>query len=227
MCGRFTLIRDPEAIITRFALKTIPFEFIPRYNIAPSQLIPGLYTDQHGQRRITLFKWGLVPSWAKDEKIGFKMINARAESLLEKPAFKNLVTRRRCVIPADGFYEWQQMEGGKQPKRILLKSEELFGMAGLFDSWRSPEGHIVNSCTIITTRPNELMTPIHDRMPVILRREAEDLWLNPKTQDPQLLQALLEPYDAQQMRAYSVSAQVGNPRNDGPQCIEEIKNRVH
>jgi putative SOS response-associated peptidase YedK len=222
MCGRFTLHQSPEDIITRFLINNIPFEFIPRYNIAPSQLIPGLYTDHHGQRRITLFKWGLIPSWAKDEKIGFKMINARAESLMEKPAFKNLITGRRCVIPADGFYEWQQIEGGKQPKRILLNTEEPFGMAGLFDSWKSPDGRIVNSCTIITTRPNELISPIHDRMPVILNKKTEEIWLNPSIQDAKYLQSLLEPYDAEQMKVYSVSSLVGNPRNDEPTCIKEV-----
>ncbi len=150
------------------------------------------------------------------------MINARAETLQEKPAFKRLFERKRCLIPADGFYEWKQTERGKQPMRITMRDGEPFAFAGLFDTWMSPAGQKLSTCTIITTRPNQVVADIHDRMPVILRPEDEDLWLDREKYDPELLQSLLVPYDASEMRAYPVHAMVGSPKNDVPECIEEI-----
>ncbi len=150
------------------------------------------------------------------------MINARAETLQEKPAFRRLFERKRCIIPADGFYEWKQMDRGKQPMRITMRDGEPFAFAGLFDTWTAPDGRKLHTCTIITTRPNEVVADIHDRMPVILRREDEDLWLDRERFDPELLRSLLVPYDAKGMRAYPVPALVGNPKNDVPECIEEI-----
>ncbi|GAA4718446.1 hypothetical protein GCM10023228_26340 [Brevibacillus fulvus] len=150
------------------------------------------------------------------------MINAKAETIQENPAFKNLFVRKRCLIPADGFYEWKQTEKGKQPMRIMMKNGELFSFAGLFDTWTKPNGEKLHSCTIITTKPNEIVSDIHDRMPVILRQEDEDLWLDREWFDPDLLGSLLVPFDAGQMRAYPVSTMVGSPKNDVPECIEEV-----
>jgi putative SOS response-associated peptidase YedK len=221
MCGRFTLVTDPEKLMQRFHLEEIPFDLQPRYNIAPGQMVPAIITG-NGKRRIGQLRWGLVPSWANDEKIGYKMINARAETVTERPAFRTLFARKRCIIPADGFYEWKQTDRGKQPMRITMKSGELFAFAGLFDTWVAPDGRKVSTCTIITTRPNEVVADIHDRMPVILRPEDEDIWLDRETYDAELLLSLLAPYDAGQMRAYPVSAIVGNAKHDRPECIEEI-----
>jgi putative SOS response-associated peptidase YedK len=221
MCGRFTLVTDPEKLMSRFQLQEIPFDLKPRYNIAPGQPIPAILADG-GRRRIGQLRWGLVPSWAQDEKIGYKMINARAETLQEKPAFRRLFAHKRYLIPADGFYEWKQLGNYKQPMRITMREGQPFGFAGLYDTWTSPVGEKLYTCTIITTKPNEAVANIHDRMPVILRPEAEDLWLDRERFDPELLRSFLEPYDAAEMRAYPVPALVGNPRNDVPDCIEEI-----
>ncbi len=221
MCGRFTLVTDPEKLTSRFQLQEIPFDLKPRYNIAPGQPIPAILADG-GRRRIGQLRWGLVPSWAQDEKIGYKMINARAETLQEKPAFRRLFERKRCMIPADGFYEWKQMDRGKQPMRITMRDGEQFAFAGLFDTWTSSAGQKLHTCTIITTRPNEVVADIHDRMPVILRQEDEDLWLDRERFDPELLRSLLVPFDPREMRAYPVSSLVGNPKNDVPECIEEV-----
>lgn len=221
MCGRFTIIADPVKVMERFEVEQLAFDLQPRYNVAPGQLIPAIIADQ-GKRRMGQLRWGLVPAWAQDEKIGYKMINARAESLQEKPAFRSLIARKRCIIPADSFFEWKQGEFGKRPMRIMMKSGEPFALAGLFDSWTGPDGRKIHSCTIITTKPNQLVQEIHDRMPVILRKEDEHLWLDREKYDADLLQSLLVPYDAQEMRAYPVSPAVGNAKNDTPECIEEV-----
>ncbi|EMT54213.1 hypothetical protein I532_01365 [Brevibacillus borstelensis AK1] len=221
MCGRFTIITDPVKMMERFILDEMAFNLEPRYNVAPGHMIPAIIEDR-GKRRIGQLKWGLVPSWAQDEKIGYKMINARAETLTEKPAFRNLFARKRCLIPADGFYEWKITDRGKQPMRITMRNGELFAFAGLFDTWTRPDGQKVHTCTIITTQPNEVVKDIHDRMPVILRGpEEEAIWLDRDNFDADLLQSLLVSYDADQMRAYPVSAMVGSPRNDSPECIKE------
>ncbi|MCF6095356.1 SOS response-associated peptidase [Microaerobacter geothermalis] len=221
MCGRFTLTVSQDEFIERYGLNKVTFEFQPRYNIAPSQMIPVIISDS-GEKRAGLLKWGFVPNWAKDESISYKMINARSETVREKSAFKTAFLRKRCIIPADGFYEWKTTPNGKQPMRIVLKNKGLFSMAGLFDTWISPDGRKVHSCTIITTKPNKLMESIHDRMPVILRPEDEEIWLDRNNQDPELLQGLLQPYPEDKMFAYPVSPIVGNPRNDEPECIQPI-----
>jgi len=220
MCGRYTLVTNAELLMERFLLDTIAFDLQARYNIAPGQYIPAIIADK-GERRAGQLKWGLIPSWAEEEKIGWKMINARAETLGEKLSFKNLLARKRCIIPADGFYEWKQTEKGKQPMRIMMKDGGLFAFAGLFDTWINRDGEKVHSCTIITTKPNEVVSDIHDRMPVILRPEDEQIWLDRERQDIELLQSLLIPFDAGKMTAYPVSAMVGNVKNDMPACIEE------
>ncbi|MFM1653723.1 SOS response-associated peptidase [Brevibacillus sp. B_LB10_24] len=221
MCGRFSLFANPLDFMTEFEIEWLPFDWHPRYNMAPGQMIPAIIADG-GKRRAGQLRWGLVPSWATDEKMGYKMINARAETLTEKPAFRKLFQRKRCVIPADGFFEWKQLDKGKQPLRITMKNGSLFAFAGLFDTWTAPDGRKVSTCTIITTKPNEVVRDIHDRMPVILKKDDVPIWLDRERFDADLLQSLLVPYDADQMRAYPVSSIVGSPKNDIPECIEEV-----
>ena len=170
MCGRFS-IAGFEGIEERFQLEIEFPDLKPNYNVAPSQNVPVIL--KHCSNQLALFKWGLIPFWAKDPSIGHKMINARAETVDEKPSFKTCLQRKRCLIVADGFYEWKKEGSTKRPHRITLKNKELFGFAGLWDAWKSPTGEIVNSCTIITTTPNELMEPLHNRMPVILPKDVE------------------------------------------------------
>ncbi|MGC5327622.1 SOS response-associated peptidase [Brevibacillus sp. SYSU BS000544] len=221
MCGRFSLFAEPAELIKRFGIHTFTFDFLPSYNIAPGQNIPAILSDQ-GERRMGQLHWGLIPSWAKDESIGYKLINAKAETIQEKPSFRTLFVRKRCLIPVDGFYEWKKTSDGKQPMRIVMKNREPFGLAGLFDTWVKPNGQKVHSCTIITTEPNGIMDDIHERMPVIIGKEHEELWLNRDFSDTQVLQSLLQPYDEQQMEAYPVSTIVGNVRNNHSECIADI-----
>jgi putative SOS response-associated peptidase YedK len=191
--------------------------FQPRFNIAPTQPVAVIPND--GKNRLDFFVWGLIPSWAKDPSIGNRMINARAETLLEKPSFRNAFRRRRCLVLADGFYEWRKDAHGKTPMYIRLEDGRPFGFAGLWEYWKSPDGSDVLSCTIITTQPNELMTPIHNRMPVILPEQAYPLWLESGEVDLNSLAGLLKPFTAGPMQAYPVSALVNNPKNDQPQLI--------
>ena len=219
MCGRFTLTADPDQLRAYFPGLAIPEELPPRYNIAPSQPVAVIPNDGKGQ--LNFFVWGLIPSWAKDPKIGNRMINARAETLAEKPSFRAAFRRRRCLIPADGFYEWRQEPGQKRktPMFIRLESGQPFALAGLWESWHAPDGSNILSCTIITTQPNDLVEKIHNRMPVILPPESYSLWLEPGEADPERLQALLKPYPASEMMAYPVSTLVNNPSNDLAACI--------
>ncbi|WNQ12421.1 SOS response-associated peptidase [Paenibacillus aurantius] len=219
MCGRFTLIVTVEELVERFGLEEAPLSYVPRFNAAPGQMVLAIVA-KGGKRHGGMLKWGLVPSWAKDEKIGYKMINAKAETLTEKPSFRTAFERRRCIIPADGFYEWRRQDAGKQPMRIVRKDRELFALAGLYDTWTAPDGRRVGSCTVVTTEPNELVRDIHDRMPVILRPEGEELWLDRDVTDPSLLQPLLVPYPAEAMSAYPVDPKVGNVKNDTADCVE-------
>lgn len=222
MCGRYTITVTFEELLAYFALEetTAPFH-TPRYNVAPGQLIPAVINDGE-QLRIGQLKWGLIPSWAKDAKLAYKMINARAETVHERPAYKGPFQRKRCLIPADGFYEWKAThDGGKQPMRIALHSRPIFSFAGLYDTWISPEGEKISTCTIITTEPNTLVKDIHDRMPVILPEEDEHKWLE-HGQHPEVLHAMLKPYDVDDMYAYPVSPRVGNVKNDSEECIKEI-----
>lgn len=221
MCGRFSLFADLEYLISRFGiLNSEEFDFVKRYNIAPSQDVFAIIKSDEGNKAGFL-KWGLVPVWAKDERISHKMINARAETVDEKPSFKRLLKSRRCIIPASGFFEWQKNGKQKQPYHIQLKNQEPFGFAGLWDRWEK-EGKVIQSCTIITTKPNELMKDIHDRMPVILRKENEEDWLDRSLDDSSYLKSILQPYDASQMEAYKVSASVGSPRNQGRELVEPL-----
>ena len=220
MCGRFTLITNLGAIAARFGVSRFLEEVGPRYNIAPTQTV--IVVNDDGTRRLTQMRWGLIPSWAKDPAIGNRMINARAESVATKPAFRAALPKRRCLIPADGFYEWQQVGRRKQPVYITLKTREPFSFAGLWESRMSSEGEESRSCTIITTEANELLKPIHDRMPVILTRETEAVWLDPTVQDSAYLLPLLKPYPAGKMEVYPVSTRVNSPANDGQECIKPV-----
>jgi len=219
MCGRFTLTTDLDHLEERFAFRATNLSFAPRYNIAPSQGVLAVINDE-GENRAGFLRWGLIPSWAKDEAIGDRMINARAETVAEKPSFRRALQKRRCLILADGFYEWQKEGKRKVPMYVTLKSHIPFAFAGLWETWKPPTGEPIHSCTIITTTPNSLMAPIHDRMPVLLPRKVEALWLDRAVEDPQKLLPLLTSYSAKEMEAYAVSALVNSPRNDIPACIE-------
>lgn len=226
MCGRYTLLKLVDLTDYFPWVERPPTEMEPRYNIAPTQPILAA-TNQptpDGRYHFELLRWGLIPSWAKDVSIGNRMINARAETLAEKPAFRTAARVRRCLIPADGFYEWRKdFDGSKTPMRIHLKDHEPFAFAGLWEEWRNPDtGDPLRSCTIITTSPNELMESIHDRMPAILRKEDQQHWLKPGPMPPEEMMAMLRPYPADEMEASPVGRFVNNPRNEGPQCVESI-----
>lgn len=222
MCGRFTLISSAEDLVEQFQLFEVP-SLSPRYNIAPSQPVATVrQSPGNGGRELALLRWGLVPFWAKDPSIGARMINARAETAAEKPSFRAAFRQRRCLVPADGFYEWQQQAQGKQPFYIRLRDERTLALAGLWEHWEGTEGATIDSCTVLTTQPNDLIRPLHSRMPVVLGPQDYDLWLDPNVQSPERLQPLLRPYPSGEMVAYPVSKWVNSPQNDGPRCIEPL-----
>ncbi|MHC8517405.1 SOS response-associated peptidase [Sporosarcina sp. ITBMC105] len=223
MCGRFTLFAPYHDIIERFSIESAfeESEYMPSYNIAPSQQVAAIINDG-SKNRLGYLRWGLIPPWAKDEKIGYKMINARAETIAEKPSFKQAFTKRRCIIPADSFYEWQRKDGEKIPMRIKLKSNSMFGIAGLWESWQSPEGKTIYTCTAITTEPNNLVKPIHNRMPVILKKEEEAKWLDPSITDIHFLGNMLQSFDEDQMEAYEISPAVNSPKYNDPSLIKPV-----
>lgn len=218
MCGRFTLRTSPEQIAIQFELPDVP-SLAPRYNIAPTQPVAAVRMNaDKGQRELTFFNWGLIPFWADDPSIGSRMINARAETAPDKPSFRAAFKYRRCIIPTDGFYEWQKRNGSKQPHLIGLPEAALFGFAGLWEHWER-DGSVVESCTILTTEPNDLLKPIHNRMPVILHPDDYEEWLDPTLQKADPLRHLLRPFPAEQMMAYPVDTVVNNPRNEDPACV--------
>jgi putative SOS response-associated peptidase YedK len=222
MCGRYTITVSEDELIARYAAEEPTNRYhTPRFNVAPTQRVPVILNEE-GIIKIDAFKWGLIPFWAKDTKVGFKMINARADTVAEKPSFRTAFKQRRCLIPADGFYEWKKIGSDKQPYRILLKDQQIFSMAGLWESWTSPEGEEVKSCTIITTDPNELMLDIHDRMPMILSVEDEHKWLD-KGKSVEELKAMLQPFPMERMRAYPVCKDVGSVKNQGAELVEETR----
>jgi putative SOS response-associated peptidase YedK len=223
MCGRFTQTFSNSDIESAFNLANVP-EIEPRYNIAPTQQVATiLRSDPESDREFKELRWGLIPSWAKDSKMGAKLINARAETIAEKPSFRSAFQRRRCLILASGFYEWQRQDNRKQPFYIQLKDSQPFAFAGLWSTWQPIDGEAMNTCTIITTEANEVMQPIHDRMPVILESENYDLWLDPTVQKPEFLQSLLTPINSGKLKTYPVSTKVNNPRNDSSECLESIE----
>jgi putative SOS response-associated peptidase YedK len=221
MCGRFTLTVDPGQIQETFGVET-PQQMQPHYNIAPTQPVAVIPND--GKDRLDFFIWGLIPSWAKDPSIGNRLINARAETLAEKPAFRAAYRRRRCLVIADGFYEWRKEPGSKSktPVYLQMESKEPFGFAGLWEVWYAGDGSEIRSCTIITTNPNELVANIHNRMPVVVAPEDYSLWLSPEEQNPEVLKPVLRPYPSTEMIAYPVSRLVNSPGNDVPECIEPV-----
>jgi putative SOS response-associated peptidase YedK len=221
MCGRFALIVSGEAVAEQFDLAETPL-LAPRYNIAPTQPVAAVRLAVHsGRRELTHFHWGLIPSWAKDTKMSSRMINARSETVSDKPSFRSAFKRRRCLIPASGFYEWQQLGSSKQPMFIQAQDGGLLALAGLWETWHAPDGGEIDSCTILTTEPNELMAPIHNRMPVIIEPADYDLWLDPGDRPEDGLH-LLRPYPAPKMSFYPVSTYVNKPGNDDARCIQPL-----
>ena len=231
MCGRYTLATTQEMIDYSFDIRLDSFEFMPRYNIAPTQEVLTVISEVvngEGVRQARMMRWGLIPFWAKDIKIGSRMINARAETVADNRAFKNAFQKRRCLILADSFYEWKGTGKNKQPMRIMLRSEEPFAFAGIWETWwdkSRPEAEPSSSCSIITTAPNSLVEPIHDRMPVLLPRELEADWLDLENQDTGLLREILLPYDPGLMTAYEVSTLVNAAKNQGPELILPLAQR--
>jgi len=191
------------------------------YNIAPTHSIVSIINDG-AKNRMGYLKWGLIPSWAKDNnKMASKLINARSETVDEKPSFKKAFQQRRCIIPMDSFFEWKREGKAKTPMRIKMKDDSLFGVAGLWDTWKSPAGEAIHTCTILTTTPNELMIDIHDRMPVIIPESSQSIWLNPNVHDNKQLKTLLVPYPAENMMAYEVSNKVNSPKNNSEELIKQ------
>jgi len=222
MCGRFVRKSTLTEIKDEFDIVEILWAWEPSYNIAPGQDIAAVKGNDGN--KLVAFRWGLIPFWAKDEQIGYKMINARSETVAEKRTFAQALKKRRCLIVADGFYEWQKLEDRKIkiPMYITLKSKRPFGFAGLYETWKSNEGNEIRSCTIITTKPNDLLEPIHNRMPVIIPVNDRAIWLDQSVDDPLQLLPLLKPYPARDMIAYEVSRQVNSPKNNSPEIIEPL-----
>jgi putative SOS response-associated peptidase YedK len=222
MCGRFSLSAAEDDILAHFNVPERMEGYQPRYNISPGQYIWAV-TNDGSQNTIRKFKWGLVPFWSKSTKSAYSMLNAKAETIASKPAFREPFKRSRTLIISNGFYEWQKIsEKEKQPMRIGLKDSSVFGLAGLWDSWTAEDGNVLETCTIITCEPNSLMKPIHDRMPVLIGKENEQSWLDPGIKDPAILESFLTPYPSDEMNAYPVSKIVGNVKNDVPECIVSL-----
>src|SRR5438477_5360183 len=216
MCGRFTLSTDIKSVAAKFGVPRT-LQASQRYNVAPRQEVVSILSN--GPAHMEWLQWGLIPSWAKDESIGSKMINARAETLAEKPSFKRLLRSKRCLVVADGFYEWKKENGAKTPMYITLKDGSPFAFAGLCDLWQSSDGRQIRSCTLITTEPNAVVASIHNRMPAILLPDAREMWLDTDLQDEHALLPLLAPYPADEMTARAVSRLVNNPKVEGAELI--------
>ncbi|HEX2915209.1 MAG TPA: SOS response-associated peptidase [Chloroflexia bacterium] len=221
MCGRYSLT-NVSHLGERFKVKQENLPVEPRYNVAPTQQMPVVYQHENEERKIELMKWGLIPFWSKEPKASYSTINARAEGIADKPAYRRPIRNQRCLIPADGFYEWQKSGLGKLPFYIHLKDSEIFSFAGLYDLYKDPNGQIIKTYTIITTDANELMAPIHNRMPVILHRENEEEWLDPAVSDPFQVTRLLVPFPDGLMEAYPVSKAVNSPGTDVPELIRTM-----
>lgn len=220
MCGRYTQLSSVREILAGVDTTAFMFDRGASYNIAPTDEVAVIIND-NGYKAMTM-QWGLIPSWAKDDAMGRAIINARAETLLEKPTFKHAIKRRRCLIPADGFYEWYDDGTGKKPYYIRLKSKEPFCFAGIYDTWRTPTDALLITCAIITTTPNELIARIHNRMPVILHKEDYQRWLDAPPDDVETVMPLLAAYPADEMEMYEVSRMVNSPKNDTPQLIQPV-----
>jgi putative SOS response-associated peptidase YedK len=221
MCGRYRLARKKEILAEVFEVAD-DNDWSPCYNIAPSQIVPVVRQDvTRPVRSFSLILWGLIPFWAKDAKAGYKMINARAETIAGKPAFREPLLSRRCLIPADGFYEWSKSGKGKSPFCFTLADGSVFAFAGIWDRCKNPKRELIETCSIITTSANALLTDIHDRMPVFLKTEDHDRWLDPGFRQVDDILDLLKPYQADSMLRYSVSSRVNSVKNDDPACVEE------
>ena len=219
MCGRFVLIATVEELVEKFRIAEAN-KINARYNIAPTQTIAAV-REQQGTRKLDSLRWGLVPSWSKDEKIGARMINARAETVHEKPAYRAPFKKRRCIVPASGFYEWARVGKEKRPHYVRFRDEKPFGIAALWDVWEG-EGGAIESCTLITTSANKLVGAIHDRMPVILPPADYDAWLDPEFTDKEKLKKLLRPYPEKEMEAFEISKEVNSPKNENPELIKPV-----
>jgi putative SOS response-associated peptidase YedK len=221
MCGRFALIAPGAVLAEQFGLPEEP-PIAPRYNIAPTQPVAAVREAAGGGRELTHFHWGLIPFWAKDPSMSARMINARSETVAEKPAFRAAFRYRRCLVPADGFFEWQKRNGRKQPIYIHGADGRPLAIAGIWERWLAPDGSEIESCSLLTTRPNALVAPIHDRMPVLIEPEDYATWLDTGLQRSDALQHLLRPYDADKLAAYPVGMQVNNARYDEADCVVAV-----
>jgi putative SOS response-associated peptidase YedK len=220
MCGRYARFTSAEVYARLFDAEGNP-DLEPRYNVSPSQRVLAARQRPDGRRELVGLTWGLLPAWAREPRLAYSTINARAETVAEKPAFRQALRRRRCLIAADGFYEWRRLDGRKQPYFIRLRGGEPFALAGLWEHWASADT-VIQSCTIVVTRANELVARVHDRMPVLLDPADYARWTDPGTQDPAEVLALLRPYPPERMEAYPVGTEVNSPRNDGPSLIERL-----
>ncbi len=225
MCGRSSLSKVEKELEERFNASfysdaLAQYNPLPNYNVAPTHMHPVITNDD--QEHLQFFRWGLIPFWAKDSKIGYKMINARVETVMEKKAFSKSLQSQRCIVPFDGFYEWKKVPGGKQPFRITLKDEGIFSVAGLWEKWKSPEGETIFSFTLITQPPNKLLADIHDRMPAILLPEHEQLWLDNEISGEEALK-IIKPYPEELLRAYMVSKRVGKVAENDAALLDEVK----
>ena len=224
MCGRYRLSRRKQLVEEYFGSVSEDDDWIPRYNIAPSQQVLTILQDSREPvRRLSTMRWGLIPSWAKDPSIGYKTINARAETIERTASFREPFRSQRCLIPADGFYEWKREGKTRQPYCFEVGDGELFAFAGLWDRWTDPQGKLIESCTILTTTPNSLLASIHDRMPVILRPENHDLWLDPAFRNTISISEMLRPFEAKMMRSYPVSTRVNQVQNDDADCATPLE----
>jgi putative SOS response-associated peptidase YedK len=224
VCGRYRLSRRKQIVEEYFDSVSGEEDWAPRYNVAPTQSVPVI--RQHPKepiRELSLLRWGLIPSWSKDSSGAARMINARAETASTKPAFRDALKSRRCLIPADGFYEWMRTGKTKQPYCFEVGESELFAFAGLWDRWKDPAGNWIKTCSILTTIPNAVTSPVHDRMPVILDPDSYDLWLDPGMTHVDAASDLLKPYDARRMRSYAVSTRINSAVNDGAACSAPVE----
>jgi putative SOS response-associated peptidase YedK len=224
MCGRYRLSKRKQIVEEYFDTASDEPDWNPRYNIAPTQPVPVIRQNPKEPRReLSLLRWGLIPSWAKDTSGAARMINARSETAGTTPAFRDALTSRRCLVPADGFYEWQRVGKAKQPYCFELNDGELFAFAGVWDRWKDPSGHWIKSCSILTTTPNAVTQTVHDRMPVILDTGNYDLWLDPGMKDANTACEMLKPYSAHLMRCYPVSSRVNHAANDDAECSTPVE----
>jgi putative SOS response-associated peptidase YedK len=226
MCGRFLLATPPSAVAELFGIDQVEIDWPARYNIAPTQMVP-VIRQRDQKRTLSLLRWGLVPSWADDPSIGNRMINARAESIDTRPAFRSAFQQRRCIVPADGFYEWKKLgPRRKQPMAILAADRQLLALAGLWERWRprdQPDAPWLETCTILTCPPNDLLREVHDRMPVVLERQDVARWLDPAVQLAAALKPLLAPCPSQRLTMYPVGPYINTPQHDDPRCLEEVR----